>query len=186
MGKVSSPPKNIHVQNHAPIAPADYHVKIEYFAHVSWWHINHRSYIHNWVIYITKSHSPLWHICCCIAWILRLLYITMWQMIYVSCMWKLHSWQFILLHTYLRFLYHKKYLPFLHIYCLVSCCLTSETVIYITMLWMKIVSCWCMLWMKLLMFCGVMYITIYMRVTPMTICVVGNSSIWCTHLRAKN
>ena len=107
MEKTISPPKNIHVQNHAPITPADCHVKIEYFVHVSWWHINYISYIHNWVTYITYSHSPLWHNYCRIAWILRLLYITTWQRIYVTCIWKLHSWQFILLHTYLGFLYHK-------------------------------------------------------------------------------
>ena len=55
----------------------------------------------------------------------------------------------ILFVTYTsRVLISQKYSPFLHIYCIVSCCLTSATVIYITMLWMKIVTCWCMLWMK--------------------------------------
>ncbi len=144
---------------------------------MSWLHINYRSCIHNWVTYITKSHSPLWHICCCIAWILRLLYITTWQMIYVTCIWKLHSWQFILLHPYLRFLYHKKHSPFLHIYCLVSCCLNSETVIYITMLWMKIVSCWCMLWMKSLRSCGVICITIYCHTFSIYIIYHGDKAV---------
>ena len=37
--------------------------------------------------------------------------------------------------TYIsRVLISHKYSPFIHIYCLVSCCLTSATVIYITML----------------------------------------------------
>ena len=35
MEKASSPPKICIVQNHAPIAPADCHVKIECFVHVS-------------------------------------------------------------------------------------------------------------------------------------------------------
>ncbi len=122
MEKASSSQKNIYVQNHAHIAPADCHVNIEYFVHVSWWRINYRSNIHNWVTYKTKSHSPLWHMCCCIACILRLLYIRMWQTIHVTWIWKLHSWQFILL----------QYSPFLHIYCLVSCWLTSAIVMYIT------------------------------------------------------
>ena len=33
--KTISPPKKLHGQNHAPIAPADCHVKIEYFFHVN-------------------------------------------------------------------------------------------------------------------------------------------------------
>ncbi len=35
MEKPAHHQKNIHVQNHAPITPADCHVKIEYFVHVS-------------------------------------------------------------------------------------------------------------------------------------------------------
>ncbi len=132
MEKTAHHQKNIHVQNHAPIAPADCHVKIEYFVHVSWWHINYRSYIHNGVTYITNSHSPLWHICCCIACILRLLYITMWQMKICFIHMKV---TFLTIHfvTYIsRVLISQKYSPFLHIYRLVSYCLTSVTGIYIT------------------------------------------------------
>jgi hypothetical protein len=183
---------------------------------VSWWHINYRSYIHNWVTYITRSHSPLWHFCCCLAWILRLLYITTWQLMYVTCIWKLYSWQFILLHTYLRFLYHKKYSPwymlhayeslqpwqfifvtyisrvlisqkyspFLNIYCIVPCCLTYATVMYITMLWMKFVACWCMLWMKSLRFCGVIYIKIYWHLFDIII-YYGNKAVCISWIDAK-
>ena len=65
-------------------------------------------------------------------------------MIYVTCIWKLHSWQFILLQTYQGLLYHKSTHHSYISIAFVSCCLTSATVIYITMLWMKIVTCWCM------------------------------------------
>ena len=58
--------------------------------------------------------------------------------------------------TYIsRVLISQKYSPFIHIYCLGPCCLTYAIVMYITMLWMKFVACWCMIWMKLLSFCGV-------------------------------
>ncbi len=100
-------------------------------------------------------------------------------MIYVTCVWKLHSWQFILLHTYLRFLYHKTYSPFLHIYCLVSCCLTSATVIYITMLWMQIVLCWWMLSMKLL--------HVYASYTHDNLCCWQLINLMCKHkVREEN
>ncbi len=164
----------MYVQNHTPIAPADCHVKIEHFVHVSWWHINYRSYIHNWVTYITKSHSPLWHICCCIACILRLLYITTWQMIYVTCIWKLHSWQFILLHTYLGFIYHKSTEHSYISFAFVSCFLTSTTVLYITMLWMKP-----------LRFCGVIYITIYWHTFSIYIIYHGNKAVCISWIDAK-
>ena len=76
-----------------------------------------------------------------------------------------------------RVLISHKYSPFLHFYCLVSCCLTSSTVIYITMLWMKIVTCWCMIWMKLLRFCGVIYITIYWHLFDIII-YHGNKAVY--------
>ena len=135
---------------------------------------------------------------------------------YVTCIWKLYSWQFILLHTYLRFLYHKKYSPwymlhayeslqpwqfifvtyisrvlisqkyspFLNIYCIVPCCLTYATVMYITMLWMKFVACWCMLWMKSLRFCGVIYIKIYWHLFDIII-YYGNKAVYISWIDAK-
>ena len=142
-----------------------------------------QSYIHNWVTSVIKSHSSLWHICCCIACIPRLLYITndKWYM--------LHAYEvtFFTIHfvTYIsKVHYHKKYSSFLHIYCLVSCCLTSATVIYITMLWMKIASCWCMLWMKSLRFCGVIYIKIYWHLFDIII-YYGNKAVYISWIDPK-
>ena len=105
-------------------------------------------------------------------------------MIHVTCIWKFTA---LTIHfvTYIsRVLISQKYSPFLNIYCIVPCCLTYATVMYITMLWMKFVACWCMLWMKSLRFCGVIYIKIYWHLFDIII-YYGNKAVYISWIDAK-
>ncbi len=136
------------------------------------------------VIYITMLWMKI-VTCWCMIWMKSLRFC---GVIYIKIYW--HLFDIIIYHgnkaVYIsRVLISQKYSPFLHIYCLISCCLTCATVIYITMLWMKIVTCWCMIWMKLLRFCGVIYITIYWHTFSIYIIYHGNKAVYISWIDAK-
>ena len=85
---------------------------------------NYRSYIPNWVTYITKSHSPLWHICCCIVHSETAIHNNLTNDICYMHM----KVKFLTIH-FVTFISRVLISPFLHIYGLVSWCLTCATVI---------------------------------------------------------
>ena len=83
-----------------------------------------------------------------------------------------------------RVLISQKYSPFLHIYNLVSCCLTCATVMYITMLWMNLLHVDAWYEWSCLGFVVFIYITIYWHRFDIII-YYGNKAVYISWIDAK-